>query len=146
MKKKIVAFVCENSALKAAAQVRAAGVWDFVELVRLPCSGKIEAGLVLKCLERGHPGVLVLGCPVDNCKFLKGNLRARGRVQTLKNTLQEAGLPPELVHIDFLSSVDSHKLVDIVEGMRERLAALSAPAAPEARRPAPAGPAAPGKP
>jgi len=126
MRKKIVAFVCENSALKAAAQAREAGVLEAVQLVRLPCSGKIEAGLILKCLEQGHPGVLVLGCPVDNCKFLKGNLRARARVELLQKTLAEAGLAPELVHIDFLSSVDSHKLVDIVQGMKARLSALSA--------------------
>lgn len=129
MKKKIVAFVCENSAQKAAAQVQEAGVLEALELVRLPCSGKIEIGLILKCLEQGHPGVLVLGCPIDNCKYLKGNLRARQRVKMAKKALQEAGLPEELVHIDFLSSVDSHKLVDIVQSMRARLAAAAAPAA-----------------
>lgn len=133
--KKIVAFVCENSALKAAEQTvgappagaQAARARDAVQLVRLPCSGKIEVGLLLKCLEQGHPGVLVLGCPLDNCKFLKGNLRARKRVEQTRKLLQEAGLAPERVHIDFLSSVDGHKFVDIVQGMRERLAALQAP-------------------
>jgi F420-non-reducing hydrogenase iron-sulfur subunit len=129
MKKKIVAFVCENSAQKAAAQVQEAGVLEAVELVRLPCSGKIEIGLILKCLEEGHPGVLVLGCPIDNCKYLKGNLRARKRVELVKKALKDAGLPEELVHIDFLSSVDSHKLVDIVQSMRARLAAAAAPVA-----------------
>jgi len=133
MKKKIVAFVCENSALKAAEQAEGSGVREAalrsaVELVHLPCSGKLEVGLVLQCLERGHPGVLVLGCPVDNCKFLKGNLRARKRVEQTRKLLQEAGLAPERVHIDFLSSVDGHKFVDIVQGMRERLAALKPPA------------------
>jgi F420-non-reducing hydrogenase iron-sulfur subunit len=97
--------------------------------VRLPCSGKVEIGLILKCLEEGHPGVLVLGCPLDNCKYLKGNLRARKRVELVKKALKDAGLPEELVHIDFLSSVDSHKLVDIVQGMRARLASVGEPVA-----------------
>lgn len=132
MKKKIVAFVCENSALKAAAQAQGDGLLDAVELVRLPCSGKIEIGLILRCLERGHPGVLVLGCPLDNCKYLKGSLRARKRVEVAKRALRDAGLPEALVHIDFLSSVDSHKLADIIQGMKARLAAA-------AKQPAAAG-------
>lgn len=138
MKKKIVAFVCENSAAKAAAQVEKAGVLEAVQLVRLPCSGKIEVGLVLKCLEQGHPGVLVLGCPVDNCKYLKGNLRARQRIQTVKKALKDAGLREELVHIDFLSSVDSHKVADIVQGIQARLAEAGKKPSP-AKQPAAAG-------
>jgi len=126
MGKKIVAFCCENSSYKAAAAVSDADVLDAVEIVRLPCSGKIEIGLVLKCLEDGHAGVLVLGCPVDNCKYLHGNTRAKKRVQRAQSLLEEAGIPRQLVHIDFISSVDSHKFVEIVREMKERIAEAQA--------------------
>jgi F420-non-reducing hydrogenase iron-sulfur subunit len=128
--KKIVAFCCENSALKAAEALSDPGALDDVELVRLPCSGKAETGLLLACLERGHPGVLVLGCPQDNCKFLVGSRRAGKRVQATRKILKEAGLAEERVRMEYVSSVDAHRLARIVREMRERLAALdSAPAA-----------------
>ena len=118
--KKIVAFCCENSALKAAEALSDPAVLEAVELVRLPCTGKAEIGLLLKCLEEGHPGVLVLGCPVDNCKFLIGSTRARKRVETPARLLKEAGLSEERVHMDFVSSVDSHRLARIVRDMQAR--------------------------
>jgi F420-non-reducing hydrogenase iron-sulfur subunit len=123
--KKIVAFCCENSALKAAEALSEPLVMEAVELVRLPCSGKIETGLLLECLEKGHPGVLVLGCPEDNCKFLVGSTRARKRVQLTRKLLKDAGLSEERVHMDFVSSVDAHRLARIVRDMRERLDALA---------------------
>ena len=135
MEKKIVAFCCENSALKAAEALSDPAVLEAVELVRLPCTGKAEVGLVLKCLEEGHPGVLVLGCPVDNCKFLIGSTRARKRLEYARGLLKEAGLAEERVRMDFVSSVDSHRLARIVGDMREQLAALAAAKSPVGGKP-----------
>jgi coenzyme F420-reducing hydrogenase delta subunit len=126
MGKKIVAFCCENSALEAAEAARDAFLREAVEIVRVPCSGKVEIGLVLKCLENGTPGVLVLGCPIDSCKYLQGSSRARKRIDSAKKILRDAGVNENRVHMDFLSSVDSHKLVRIVRDMAERLAAREA--------------------
>ena len=125
VEKKIVAFCCENSALKAAEALSDPAVLEGVEVVRLPCSGKAETGLLLECLEQGHPGVLVLGCPEDNCKFLIGSTRARKRVEMTRKLLKEAGLSEERVHMDFISSVDAHRLARILREMRERLTELA---------------------
>ncbi len=119
--KKIVVFCCENSAYRAADAVQDGTVFESVEMIRLPCSGKIEIDLVLKCLEQDHPGVLVLGCPVDNCKFIKGNIRARKRVDVVKQALRNAGYDENNVKVDFLSSVDSHKFVNIVNEMKQQI-------------------------
>ena len=129
MDKRIVAFCCENSALKAAEGVEDASVLEAVELVRLPCTGKVEVGLLLQCLEEGRPGVLVLGCPVDNCKYLIGSTRARKRVAMTRKILKEAGLNEERVHMDYLASVDSYKFERIVREMQARLAAGKTPEA-----------------
>jgi F420-non-reducing hydrogenase iron-sulfur subunit len=117
-KRKIVVFCCENSAYKAANTIEDQSILEGVELVRLPCSGKIEIGLVLKCFENDHPGVLILACPVDNCKYLTGNLRARKRVEMIKQALRNAGYNENRVRLDFLSSVDMHKFVKIVNEMK----------------------------
>jgi len=128
MDKKIVAFCCENSAFLAASAVSDPEVLAAVDIVRLPCTGKVEVGLVLKCLERGKAGVLVLGCPVDNCKYLAGSSRARKRIESTRRLLKEAGVREERVHMDFVSSVDAPKFERIVRAMQARLAAPAAPA------------------
>ncbi len=126
MGKKIVAFCCENSSFKAADSVADPSVLQQVDLVRLPCSGMTEAAVVLRCLEKGHPAVLILGCPTDACKYLRGNLRARRRVAHLRATLEEAGLDPQRVRMELLSSVDSHKFSRVVQEMAGRLGGAGA--------------------
>jgi coenzyme F420-reducing hydrogenase delta subunit len=87
--------------------------------------------------------VLVLGCPVDNCKFLRGSSRARKRVAMTRRILKEAGLDEERVRMDFLSSVEAHKFRRIVAEMQARLAA-GRPNAPAGAAEAVAAPVAAG--
>lgn len=117
-KDKIIVFCCENSALKAIDNIGKSGIMSSVEIVKLPCSGKVEIGLILKCFESGYNGVVVLGCPLDNCKFIKGNYRALKRIDMVKKSLKEAGIDESQVKIDFVSSVDSHKVAKIIEEMK----------------------------
>ena len=51
-------------------------------------------------------------------KYIKGNVRARKRVDMVKQALRNAGYDENKVHMDFLSSVDSHKFVNIVNEMK----------------------------
>jgi F420-non-reducing hydrogenase iron-sulfur subunit len=51
-----------------------------VKIIRVPCTGKVDALYLLKALESGVDGVYVAGCMEGDCHFLKGNIRARKRV------------------------------------------------------------------
>ncbi len=111
---RITALLCENSAWKAAAGLASDPVLRGVDCVRVPCSGRVDEGLILSLLERGSAGVLVLGCPKDNCTFLRGNVQAEKRVGAARSAVTDAGLPSGVVRIAFISSLDSHRLRDEV--------------------------------
>lgn len=123
MKGKIVALCCENSGWKALASLADDPVLDGVEAVRLPCSGKAETGLMLKLLEQGAAGVLVLGCPKDDCAFLHGSGRAEKRAAVARAALKDAGVGAERVRMLFVSSVDAPRLAEALRGMKAALAA-----------------------
>jgi F420-non-reducing hydrogenase iron-sulfur subunit len=123
--KKLIIFCCENSAYKAAQAVQDKAVLEKVELIKLPCSGKIEIGPVLKCFEQDYAGVLILACPIDNCKYLQGNVRARKRVAIIKQALRNAGYDENRVRMDFLSSVDTHKFERIVTEFSEFVSSMN---------------------
>ena len=116
--RRITALLCENSAWKAYLDAASAGAADSalgrIDPVKLPCSGKAEVGLILKILEQGSAGVLVLGCPKDNCTFIRGNYRAEKRIGAARAALREAGWDENVVRLDFISSLDGHRLLDIV--------------------------------
>jgi coenzyme F420-reducing hydrogenase delta subunit len=40
----------------------------------------------------------------------------------VKDSLRGAGIDEDRVHMDFLSSLDAHKLTWIINGMKERIA------------------------
>lgn len=120
--KKIVTLCCENSSFKAASAAADTDVLEDVRIVPLPCSGKTEIDLVLQFLEAGYEGVLVLGCPKDNCMFMRGSTRAEKRVDKIRETLREIGMDENRVRMEFLSSLDTHKFVRAVQEMKEYVA------------------------
>jgi coenzyme F420-reducing hydrogenase delta subunit len=108
-------LLCENSAWKAYAD--SPELWE-LDAVKLPCSGKIEVGLILKLLEKGNAGVLVLGCPKDNCTYIRGNYRAEKRIRAAKAAIREAGLDENRLRFDFISSLDGRALRDVVRDFK----------------------------
>jgi coenzyme F420-reducing hydrogenase delta subunit len=114
-------YCCENSAALAAESVKDSELMSEYDIVSLPCSGRIESTLILKTLERGYAGVVVLGCPEDNCKYVTGNKRASNRVEQVRSILANAGLDGESVMMDYVSSVDAHKVEDVMRRMADRL-------------------------
>ncbi len=94
---KIIAFCCENSAYQALERLLAEGgcVPDGLHTIRVPCAGKVDELYVLRALEEGANGVLVVGCHTDSCRFLRGNIRVQARLERVKKLLEEIGCPPE---------------------------------------------------
>ncbi len=103
---KIIAFCCDQSGYPAADM---AGTFKLklpenVEIVRVPCAGRIETIYLLKALEKGADGVLIFGCYEENCQYLRGNLRAKSRLFYAQQMLGKIGLEKERMEI--LSSCD----------------------------------------
>lgn len=113
----IALYCCENSSYKAFQAMKDTRGLEKVEVIPLPCSGKIEMGIILKTLEVGYAGVLILGCPKDNCKFIRGNYRAEKRIEMVRSSLERAGINGDRVRIDFISSLDQHKCRVIIDEM-----------------------------
>ncbi len=124
-KKNIVAFCCENSSVQAAEAVTDKEVLDAVEIVKLPCTGKVEITHILNCFEKDYEGVIVFGCPVDNCQYIKGNERTRKRVEKAKTILRDIGIDEERVRMEFISSMDAHKFCAAVLDMTARITSVT---------------------
>ena len=113
--KKIKIFCCENSASIAAETLNACSVPSSVELIHVPCSGKVKITRILDCIHEGADKIVVLACPVDSCTYITGNKRALKRVNRARGILEDAGLDKERVRIEFISSLDTHKLIRILK-------------------------------
>ena len=123
---KIVAFCCNFCAF-AAADLAGAMRLQYppnVRIIRLPCTGKVDALLLMKAFEEGADAVFVAGCLEGQCHFLEGNLRARKRVSYVKRLLEEVQIEPERIDMFNLSSAMGGRFAEIVEEMTERVKKL----------------------
>ena len=123
---KIVAFCCNFCAF-AAADLAGAMRLQYspsVRIIRLPCTGKVDAIHLMKAFEEGADGVFVAGCLEGQCHFLEGNIRAKKRVDYVKRLLVEVEIEPERVEMFNLSAAMGGRFAEIVEEMTEKVKKL----------------------
>ena len=123
---KIVAYCCNFCAF-AAADLAGAMRLQYspnVRIIRLPCTGKVDAIVLMKAFEEGADGVFVAGCLEGQCHYLEGNLRAKKRVAYVKKLLGETGIEPQRVEMYNLSSAMGARFAEIVEEVTERIKEL----------------------
>jgi F420-non-reducing hydrogenase iron-sulfur subunit len=120
---KIVAYCCNFCAFAAADLAGAMRVQypPNVRIIRLPCTGKVDALHLMKSFEDGADGVFVAGCMEGECHFMEGNLRAKKRVTYVKRLLEEVGINPDRVEMFNLSSAMGGRFAEIVEEMTKRI-------------------------
>ena len=123
---KIIAFCCDQSGYAAAdmAGMLKLRLPQNVEIVRVPCAGRIETIYLLKALEKGADGVLVFACYEENCQFLRGNLRVKGRLSYAHKMLEKIGLEKERLEICHLATNSGARLAEVLCRKSEQLKKL----------------------
>jgi F420-non-reducing hydrogenase iron-sulfur subunit len=96
----------------------------FIKVIKVPCTGRVDVLTLLKAFESGVDGVYVAGCMEGECHFLKGNLRARKRVNYAKTLLQEVGIEPERLEMYNLSAAQGQRFAAIANEMADKVRAL----------------------
>ena len=123
---KLIVFCC-NFCAYAAADLAGARRMQYpanVRIVHLPCTGKLEMDAVLAAFERGIDGVLVAGCLEGGCHYVEGNLRAKRRLEAIRDLLDEIGLGRERLRMVNLSAAMAPTFVERVKEMVDTLARL----------------------
>ena len=114
---KIVGFLC-NWCSYAGADL--AGVSRFqyptnLRVIRVMCSGRVHPAHILEAFRSGADGVLVAGChPPNDCHYISGNLKAKRRVAMLKKFMEQMGMDPERLRLEWVSAAEGEKFAKVV--------------------------------
>jgi len=120
---KIIAFCC-NWCSYAGADL--AGVsrlqmpTNFLVL-RAMCSARVDPEHVLRAFAKGADGVLVLGCHPADCHYIGGNYRTRRRIALLKMLLEQYGLDPDRLHLEWVSASEGVKFQSTIKEFTEKI-------------------------
>lgn len=123
---KIIGFACQWCAYKAidlAGQMKLKYP-DSIRVVRVPCSGRVDTGLILSAFKIGFDGVFVAGCPENECHYRCGNVYAERRVRILKSMLHNMNIEPGRLEFIGISSSDAVGFVEFARSFHARIEKL----------------------
>jgi hypothetical protein len=79
----------------------------------------------MEAFRLGAGGVLITACHLpSDCHYISGNAKMKVRMDALAGMLQKLGLSPERLRVDYVSSAEGEKFVNIVKGMSDQLKEL----------------------
>ena len=112
---RIVAFLC-NWCTSTGADL--AGVSRLqsspsVRTIRTMCSGRVDPSFVLKAFKLGADGVLIGGCHIGDCHYSEGNFKTLRRVELLKLMLEQFGVDPKRLRLEWISASEADKFADV---------------------------------
>ena len=123
---RIIAFMC-NWCTYAAADT--AGVSRMqqppnVLPIRVMCSGRVSPEMVMRAFRAGADGVLVMGCHIGDCHYSAGNHRTAKRMPLVRNLLGHVGVNPERLELQWVSSAEAPRFVEVTEAFIEKIRQL----------------------
>lgn len=118
---KVLAFMCNWCLYTKADQADIARAQELsnVQMIRVPCSGRINPLFILKALEEGHDGVLVVGCHPGDCHYKEGNYLGRRKFAMLNSFLEYLGIGEGRVQFAWVSPAEKGKFPGVVKELIE---------------------------
>jgi len=95
-----------------------------IKIIRVMCSGRVDPQMVLEAFANGADGVIVAGCRLGDCHYIEGNYKTLRRMSLLKRLLEQLGVEPERFRLEWISSADAKKYVEVASDMVEKLKKL----------------------
>ena len=92
--------------------------------IRVMCTGRVDPTFIVKALAGGADGVLVAGCHPGDCHYTEGNYRAQRRYPLLINLLDQFGIEPERVRLEWISASEGERFAQVVRELTETVRAL----------------------
>jgi coenzyme F420-reducing hydrogenase delta subunit len=83
--------------------------------LKVMCLGRLGPGIILKAFEKGAAGVLMLGCPPQECHYDFGNRRAEEMVAVASDLIHVLGYSKKRLQMDRVTAGDAEAWVEKVQ-------------------------------
>ena len=123
---RIVAFLCNWCTYTGAdlAGVSRLQSSPSVRIIRTMCTGRVDPSFVLKAFKLGADGVLIGGCHIGDCHYSEGNFKTLRRVELLKLMLEQFGIDPKRLRLEWISASEGDKFADVTFDFEKQIREL----------------------
>jgi len=96
-----------------------------MRVIRVMCSGRVDPAFIFRAFSRGIDGVLIGGCWLGECHYVtEGNYEAEKMTNLCKKLLEQIGLNPERLRIEWVSASEGIRFAEIVTNFTKQLKEL----------------------
>lgn len=95
-----------------------------VKIVKVNCTGNLTTGHILSAFSSGADGVLVAGCGIGECHYIRGNESCKEVIEEAKEILQVSGIDKERLSLELFSDVDGSKFASLMDSFVDRVKSL----------------------
>jgi F420-non-reducing hydrogenase iron-sulfur subunit len=99
--------------------------------IRVMCSGRISPHFILKAFQRGADGVLVTGCHIGDCHYMKGNYITAKRVAILRDLLEFVGIDSGRLRLEWIAGSEGEKFARVANEFTEEIQKLGPSPVPD---------------
>ena len=124
---KILGFLC-NWCAYAGADLAGVSRYQYptnVRVIRVMCSGRVDPAFIFRAFSKGMDGVLIGGCWLGECHYVtNGNYHALDMTKLCKKLLEQIGINPERLRIEWVSASEGIRFAEIVTNFTNKLKEL----------------------
>lgn len=113
---KILAFLC-NWCSYAGADLAGVSRLQYppnVMDIRVMCTATISPYHVIKAFQMGIDGVLIAGCHIGDCHYIKGNYMTFKRFEVTKEILKFVGIDERRFRLEWVSAAEGEKFAEVI--------------------------------
>ena len=114
---KVLVFTCNWSAYHGleSAGVNHQAYSAAIHPIKVMCLGRLGPGIILKAFEKGAAGVLMLGCPPQECHYDFGNRRGEEIFAVASDLIHVLGYSKKRLQMDRVTVGDAEAWVEKVQ-------------------------------
>ncbi|MCB2202652.1 hydrogenase iron-sulfur subunit [bacterium] len=118
----MVVFACDWSLRESQdVEVLESYPMDKVNVVHIPCTGRVDPQHALMALDSGIKGVLVCGCKPGECHYKRGTDVANCKIGLLDNMLGQMALPQKQIRFVQIGTQERGRIRKEIDGMLDTL-------------------------
>ena len=89
------------------------------------CTGRVDLSFVLRAFSKGADGVFLIGCRLNECNYIThGNFHALSMVHLCKKIMEQIGLNPARLMIEFMSGGEGVLFAEVMNDIGRKVKEL----------------------